>query len=96
MSCVYDTLQMTDFKAKNISLPRKKAIIMITDDGVSLEYTRSGEHVHTNLIPSKIFPNKKELNWNNIMRIVQTLEDINCEGKVFSAEEMKKFYEDGN
>lgn len=71
----------------------KKAVIMITNDGVSVEYITSGDNIHTNLIPKRMFPNQKELSWSDITRIVKTLEAINCEGKVFSAEEMKKFFE---
>ena len=51
-----------------VLLGRKKGSIVITNDSVSIDYFTSKESVHTNITPSKLFPNQKELKWNDIVK----------------------------
>jgi hypothetical protein len=71
----------------------KKASIIITNDGVSIEFLRNKDSIHTNIVPCRLFPNQKELKWDNLIQIIKILEATGCEGKTYSAEEMNEFFE---
>lgn len=69
----------------------KKAAVIVTDEGVSVDFT-SGVCVHTNIVPNRLFPGKKMLEWSKLHKILKILESTEMEGKVFSAKQMKDRY----
>ncbi len=71
----------------------KKAAIVITDNGVNIDFD-SGECLGTNITPERLFPNDKSLSWKQIRKIIRILEKIDGEGKLHSKEYMDAKYEE--
>ncbi len=63
------------------------ARIIVLDEGVEVDFD-SGECTYTNITPNRLFPNCKSLCWDQLYKIVKTLEKIGIEGKTYSANEM--------
>ncbi len=74
-----------------------KSAIIITDDGVSIDYRAGsccGSSVHTNLVPRRLFGEKKELTWPYLKRIIRILESTDGEGRFYTKEEMRAQYQE--
>lgn len=69
-----------------------KSAIIVTKYGVSVDNLIIDSTIHTNIDPSKLYPEKKELSWNELNRIVILLQRTSCEGKSYSASEMRSAY----
>lgn len=70
----------------------KKAAIIITDDGISIDFV-DGSCIHTNIVPNRLFPNMKSLPWKCLRKIIKILEDTGMEGKHYSAKEEEELYQ---
>lgn len=55
-----------------------KSAIVVTDYGVSIEF-RSGEKegsvMNTEIVPKRLFPDKKKLSWNDLEQIIKIIEN---------------------
>lgn len=70
----------------------KKAAIIITDDGVSVDMI-TGESIHTNIVPERLYGKRKSLQWKHLSKILELVEGSEAEGRVFSKQEMEALYE---
>lgn len=70
-----------------------KSAIIIDNYGVSVDFI-TGESIHTNIIPHKLFPGRQSLTWKHLRQIVNVLEGTSCEGKVYSRQQMETFYKE--
>ena len=78
-----------------VTINEIKAAIVITTDGVSvdiLEGESKNSVIHTNIVPQKLFPQCKELNRNQLEKIVKIVENTGCEGKLYSPKDIKFTY----
>lgn len=71
----------------------KSAAIVITDNGVSVDF-KSGECTRTNITPKKLFPDSKSLSWKQISKILKVLKNTGIEGKLYSKDEMDALYQE--
>ena len=77
-----------------------KSRIIVTKDGVSVDFKESGETIHTNINPNRVFKNKVRLDWDDLLKIINFLEVTEIEGKKYSKKEMddsyREYLEKGN
>lgn len=70
-----------------------KSAIIVTDDGVHIDW-RAGRNcggtVHTNIVPRRLFGERKELDWSRLARILKILESTGGEGKSYTPKEMQE------
>jgi hypothetical protein len=71
----------------------QKAAIIVTDDGVSVDFLVSEQTIHTNIVPKRIFGEREDLNWKRLRYIIHLLENTNLEGRLYSRAEMKKSFQ---
>jgi len=77
-----------------------KAAVIITDEGVSVQWRageKEGGSIITPLTPEKIFPNQKDLTWDDIQKILKILIGMDRKsgaiGEYHSPDGMKELYE---
>lgn len=70
----------------------KKAAVIVTNSGVSVDYL-TGESVHTNIVPERLYGKRKSLKWKHLSKILEIIESTNGEGKIFSKQDMNALYE---
>ncbi len=73
---------------------KKKARIVITNRGVSIDFKKSGKTIGTNIDPEGLFGKTKKLKWAQLHKIIKILEKTGLEGKTHSKEEMNELYEE--
>jgi len=67
-----------------------QAAIIVTPNGVSIDFRESGESIHTNLVPTRMFPEHATLEWNQLNQILMVLRRTGIEGRIYSREEMEE------
>src|SRR5262245_12010146 len=75
-----------------VLIDSKKAAIVITDAGVSIDFI-DGSSIDTNIMPEGRYGKQKSLQWEQLRKIIRIIEATGAEGKVWSKEEMDKFYD---
>ncbi len=70
-----------------------QAAVVVTPHGVSVDFRESGETIHTNLVPMRMFPEHATLEWDQLNQILIVLRKTGIEGRVFSREEMEERFE---
>lgn len=70
----------------------KEAKVIVTEFGVSIEF-RDQTAIRTNIVPQRLFPEDKELDWGKLLKILDILEATNCEGKGRSKKQMDELYQ---
>jgi len=91
----YESLSSDDgyFYEVYVLIDGVTAAIIITDDGVSVDFKDSGESIHTNIVPKFLFGEQHSLTFAKIARIITILESTGTEGRKFSVLEMNSLYE---
>jgi len=77
-----------------VRINNEKHAIIITGNGVSIDNCSTGQTTTTNIKPNKLFPNCDKLNWEQVSKIIQILENTGLEGKTYSKEEMDALYQE--
>ncbi len=73
----------------NKEIDRKRANIVITNEGVSLDIDTDPRTImHTNIVPQDLFPGKKRLEWDDMYAMVKILENTDLEGVSHNAKEL--------
>ncbi len=72
----------------------KKSRIVITDEGVSIDFKESGETLCTDIVPKDLFPDHTSLNWNQICKILIILKNERCISEMKSKKFMDDNYEE--
>jgi hypothetical protein len=76
-----------------ILVGEKKAAVVVTEDGVSVDFLESGKTIHTNIVPKAVFSGHERLTWRQIAHILVVLSNTELEGRSYSKEEMDSLYE---
>lgn len=69
------------------------AAIVVTNNGVSIDFL-SGDSILTSFEPNEFFNGKEELDWEDLCRIIDYLDETNCKGRRFTSEQMESFYDE--
>lgn len=71
----------------------QKAAVVITRFGVSIDFY-TGERVHTNIVPDRLFPGRDRIGWDEIEQVLKLLVRTGGEGCRYSREEMQALYDE--
>jgi hypothetical protein len=74
-----------------------KSRIQVTEGGVCVDFKNpinSISHIDTNIIPKRLFPYKKFLEWEELYKIIKILQATGIEGRAFTVEEEEKLYKE--
>lgn len=58
-----------------------QAAIIVTPNGVSIDFRESGESIHTNLVPTRMFPEHATLEWDQLNQILMVLRRTGIDGR---------------
>lgn len=76
-----------------VCLDGNEAEIIVTNEGVSIEFRNSKlGFITTNIKPNRLFPKLKKLEWKHLNRIITILESTGFEGRSYSEKESEELY----
>ena len=75
------------------SLDDETHSIVVTGFGVSVLWA-DGSSTHTNIIPNRLFPGKIKLSDDDLIKIIDIVENTDCEGRKIPKEDMEASFKE--